>query len=251
MARGLKKSFNAVTLSMVIHCVFLVIVIIIIQVDSGVERKRSLFDSDVKKKKIIAAQLVITPTKKTVVKKIKYQTVGSDQNSQESEAEKKNVKPTEILKPDVKVEKKRESPNKKNAVVVTSIISPVNNDKKTLKTRPITVFSDFPPKALSTMDLSQNFLKRYTTLAPTYRPEAENAGMSVMNNTLLQHKYKLIEVQIEEKRFVKVNCDNSTKKVFAGLAGLLGGTLRCDQGPDLSSFIRQKPKPKFKYKLNQ
>lgn len=224
MTEGVKKSFNAVTLSVAIHCI--VLVIIIIQVDSGVERKRTFFDSDLKNKKIIAAQLVITPTKK-------------------------NVKPKKIVKPDVNVEKKRESLSKKNAVVVTSIISPVNNEKKALKTHPITVLSDFPPKALSTMDLSKIFFKRHTTQAPTYKAEAENAGMSVMNNNLLQHKYKLIEVSIEEKRLVKVNCDNSTKKVLAGLAGLLGGTLRCDHGPDLSSFIKQKPKLKFKYKLNQ
>lgn len=249
MTEGVKKSFNAVTLSVAIHCI--VLVIIIIQVDSGVERKRTFFDSDLKNKKIIAAQLVITPTKKTVVKKVKQQTVDSAQNSQESATEKKNVKPKKIVKPDVNVEKKRESLSKKNAVVVTSIISPVNNEKKALKTHPITVLSDFPPKALSTMDLSKIFFKRHTTQAPTYKAEAENAGMSVMNNNLLQHKYKLIEVSIEEKRLVKVNCDNSTKKVLAGLAGLLGGTLRCDHGPDLSSFIKQKPKLKFKYKLNQ
>jgi len=231
------------------------------QVKNGAEKKRTLFDTKTPPKRVIAAKLVIMPKVKPPSKEIKKE-------------DKKLAKKTQLVVP-IKETVKSSNIKNTNKPIINDMInaSPVINNTapvivkqqelKTLKkpmvidetkaliTRPISSSKDNKTSALSTMDFSRKLLQRQISQAPIYNAEYENGGMSVMNNNLRQHEYTQIDVSVEEKRLVKITCDSTAKKVAAGLAFLFKGTLRCDPGPDLSLYIKQKPKPKFKYKLDQ
>ncbi|XOV80765.1 MAG: hypothetical protein ACFHVJ_07415 [Aestuariibacter sp.] len=50
------------------------------------------------------------------------------------------------------------------------------------------------------------------------------------------------EKTLEQKLVKKVNCDNTTSKGLAILSGMLGGTVRCSDSPQLDGFIDKRLK---------
>jgi len=231
------------------------------QVNNGAEKKRTLFDTKPPPKIVIAAKLIIMPKAKPASKIIKKEEKKQAEKTQLSVPIKKTVKSNNIKNTKKLVIKDiNKTPtvikNKAPVIVKQQELKTLNkptviDETKALVTRPISSSKDDKKSALSTMDFSRKVLQRQVSQAPIYNAEYENGGMSVMNNNLRQHEYTQIDISVEEKRLIKITCDSTTKKVTAVLAGLMGGTLRCEPGPDLSKFIKQKAKPKFKYKLDQ
>ena len=258
------KKNNAVVWSLIVHGVLLIV--IIIQVDSGAKRKTSLFKHQITKDKVVTASLIITSNNESV----------NNKNRQHEKAipiKQNNNYLKHKLSPIPSIEKtatedtlpnilpiKDHSNNDidettQNEVFVEVIVEPknkvvdviqslsINNDKKFAIVN--TVNSN------NTLFTSKKYLKLKVSEAPVYNPTNEGAGMSVMNKALPQHAYKYTVKTPEEKRAINVDCTSTTTKVTAIVSGLLGGTIKCQKDHDLSLYIKQKEKPKFKYKLDQ
>jgi len=98
--------------------------------------------------------------------------------------------------------------------------------------------------AQSIMTASKSYFQRQrSNIEVTYEKTAKDS-MSLMTGQPAIHDYTFEPVSIEKKRQVKMTCDTGTKKVLVAFSGILGGTLRCNKGPDLSQFIKPKIKPK-------
>jgi len=260
VTQGATKSYQAIILSVLVHCALLIV--IIMQVNNGAEKKRTHFDKNIPPKAVISAKLIVMPKIKPPIKKIKSDTKKPIQKKQQLVSPKKIVKPNKDKPPVVKSVKKSNpdiikavpeiAPEPVQTKTVKALTKPAETaNNKTVISRPKSVTDNVKTSALSTMDLSRKLLQSQISQAPIYNAEYENGSMSVMNNNLRQHEYTEIDISFEEKRLVKITCDSTAKKVTAVLADFMGGTLRCEPGPDLSKFIKQKPKPKFKYKLDQ
>ncbi len=231
---------------------------IVLQVNWGAAKKQQKFTKDIVKQNIIAAKLVITQAKNRRDK--------SRQKVKKNNEDVKPVKPKKTIT-DEKVVAKKDIAKPKPAEEVNEplkekVIPPpvekeqrINDDENNPEVMQQSVIVNAPisPKSISTLEMSRRYIQQQTEQAPTYQNGTANAGMSMMNNDLPVHNYEYIEEKsIDEKSEIKITCDSTLKSVSVAIsASLLGGTLRCQPGPDLTPFIKQKKKPKFKYKLDQ
>lgn len=242
------KLSTAVVLSVVIHGVLLVA--IILQVNVGAKKKQQYFDENIKQQPAINARLVIMPPIE-ITKPLERKTTKSFEKNKTQSVDKKEVSNNSVKLPSTS--KKHELPEKSEEPkellsqpiekeIVTTLSSPKQESQVEV------VVND----GLTTLERSRRYVQSQSVQAPEYRDEYENAGMSIMNNALPQHNYQYIEEKtIDEKSEIKITCDAMLKKTTVLVTGLFGGTLRCKPEADLSKFIKQKPKPKFKYKLDQ
>ncbi len=250
------KLSNAIIWSVIIHSMLLLA--IALQVNWGVEKKQREFTKDIVRKKVIEAKLIIAQARKQPEKSAeKAKTNNEDIKS--IKREKANTDEKIVAKKDVV---KPKSPEEVIEPLKEKIIpSPiekeqrVNDDENNSEVMQKSVVINAPTtsKPMSTLEMSRRYIQQHTEQAPTYQNGSANAGMSMMNNDLPIHNYEYIEEKsIDEKSEIKITCDSVLKKASVMVsAGLLGGTLRCQPGPDLTPFIKQKKKPKFKYKLDQ
>ena len=262
---------KAIVLSLVIHG--LLLVVIAAQINVGAAKKHQKFAKEIKQQQAITAKLVITPPVPIVVKSPE-----PPQEKAKQKIEKKLVLPKISAKPtpQQKVDKQQEPQPKQKAKVIATkkpaaekkvqekpkekseqkapLSKPVK-EPEPLTNRAALVVEEPAAKSststLSVLERSRAFIRQQTSAAPQYQIEGQNAGMSDMNNSFPVHDYQFIEEKtIDEKSEIKITCDTALKKASVIVsAGLLGGTLRCKPGHDLSKFIKAKEKPKFQYKL--
>lgn len=260
-------------MSLVIHG--LLLVVIAAQINVGAAKKHQKFAKKIKQQQSITAKLVITQPapavvkppeapdekvkqkieKKLVLPKISAKPTPQKKTTKQQEPKqqpKKEAKVVAVKKP--AAEKKiKEKPEEK--IEEKAPIAEPTNEPKPLANRAALVVDEPVEKSststLSVLERSRAFIRQQTSAAPQYEVEGQNAGMSDMNNSFPVHNYQFIEEKtIDEKSEIKITCDTTLKKITAGIsASLLGGTLRCKPGPDLTKFIKAKEKPKFQYKL--
>lgn len=258
-------------MSLVIHG--LLLVVIAAQINVGAAKKHQKFAKEIKQQQAITAKLVITPPAPIVVKPPE-----PPKEKVEQKIEKKLVLPEISAKPTPhQKEVKQQEPRPKQKQKVVTEKKPAVEQK--IKEKPEQKIEQKAPPAkpvkqpepianraalvveepaaksstssLSVLERSRAFIRQQTSAAPQYEIEGQNAGMSEMNNSFPVHDYQFIEEKtIDEKSEIKITCDTALKKASVIVsAGLLGGTLRCKPGHDLSKFIKAKEKPKFQYKL--
>ncbi|MGB0835913.1 MAG: hypothetical protein ACPGR2_15475 [Psychrobium sp.] len=263
---------KAIVLSLVIHG--LLLVVIAAQINVGAAKKHQKFAKEIKQQQAITAKLVITPPAPIVVKPPE-----SPQEKAKQKIEKKLVLPKISAEPTPQKIVKPQEPKpqaKQKAKVVAAkkpAVEPKIQEKpkekieeKARLAKPVKEPEPIANRAalmveepaaksststLSVLERSRAFIRQQTSAAPQYEIEGQNAGMSDMNNSFPVHDYQFIEEKtIDEKSEIKITCDTTLKKITAGISSsLLGGTLRCKPGADLSKFIKAKEKPKFQYKL--
>ncbi|WP_435274053.1 hypothetical protein ACMAZF_11990 [Psychrobium sp. nBUS_13] len=250
------KLSNAIIWSVIIHSMLLLA--IALQVNWGAAKKQQQFTKDIVKQNIIAAKLVINQARKQPeksqekvkknneeVKPIEREKATTDEKVVAKKVVAKPIPLEEVIEP--LKEKIAPPPIEKEQ----RIVDDENNGEVAQKSVPVKTPST--SKQISTLEMSRRYIQQHTEQAPTYQNGIANAGMSMMNNDLPVHNYEYIEEKsIDEKSEIRITCDSTLKSVSVAIsASLLGGTLRCQPGPDLTSFIKQKKKPKFKYKLDQ
>ncbi len=261
------KKNNAVVWSLIVHGVLLIV--IIIQVDSGAKRKTSLFKHEIIKDKVVTASLIITSHNESVNNKNRQheKVIPLKQNnnylahysrhklSPIPNIDKTAIEDTLFNIPAIKDQLDNDiNEITQNEVFVEDIVELKN--KVVDVTQSVSVKNDETFTSVNTVNNnmlfnSKKYLKLKVSEAPVYNPTNEGAGMSVMNKALPQHTYKYTVKTPEEKRAINVDCTSTTTKVTAMVSGLLGGTIKCQKDHDLSLYIKQKEKPKFKYKLDQ
>jgi len=243
LVEGEIKSRSAMTWSLVIHC--LLLVVIIIQVDLGAQRKKDLFESTIPTQNIVNTSIVVlTHPVKIKQEKIVDVEVVKDKSFNEQEVVKKSN-----AKSEVKNETKKQA-EEKIKESIEKLPNTKNNDMSESKPPSSEVIQQVL-SSKSTLMRSKKFLQQKISAAPTYQPENEGAGMSIMNNTLSQHSYNVIEEKtLKQKLGIKITCDSVASKTTALISTYTGGRVKCEKGPDLSSFIKQKEKRRFKYKLD-
>lgn len=262
------KKNNAVVWSLIVHGVLLIV--IIIQVDSGAKRKTSLFKHEIIKDKVVTASLMITSQNESVNNKNRQhkKVIPLKQNNNYLAHTLKhklspipNIDKTAIEDTLSNIPAIKDQPDNdineitQNEVFVEDIVEPKNKAVDAIQS--VSVNNDEAFTSVNTVNnnntlfISKKYLKLKVSEAPVYNPTNEGAGMSVMNKALPQHTYKYTVKTPEEKRAINVDCTSTTTKVTAMVSGLLGGTIKCQKDHDLSLYIKQKEKPKFKYKLDQ
>lgn len=243
MVEGEIKSRSAVTCSLVIHCFLLVV--IIVQVDLGAQRKKDLFESTIPTKNIVKTSIVVL----THPEKLKEQKIVEVEIVKKSIWDEQEI----VKKPKPESEVKNETKKQTEEKIKESVEKlPITKNSDISESKPPS--SEVIQQVLSsksTLMRSKKFLQQKISAAPTYQPENEGAGMSIMNNTLSQHSYNVIEEKtLKQKLEINITCDSVASKTTALISTFTGGRLKCEKGPDLSSFIKQKEKPRFKYKLD-
>jgi len=248
LLEGETKSGYAIVWSLLIHSILLVV--IIIQVNLGAQRKKEFFENNISIKKTVKTSIVVL-TNPVKIKKEKIVELEATQIRTINE-EKVVEKTTTETTVENKTEKKlKESVAKKTKELSASESSKdiINDESQTSKLTQKIIAKK------SVLMKSRQILQQKNRAAPTYQVENENASMSVMNNTLSQHRYNPIEEKtLKQKLDIKITCDSVASKTTAVLSGLFGGRINCESRPDLSPFIKQKQKQKqkakFKYKLD-
>jgi len=239
LVEGEIKSRFAITWSLIIH--ILLLVVIIVQVDLGAQRKKEFFESDITTKNIVKTSIVVLthPVKITQEKVVEAKVVKEKVFDKKAAVKKLIIENKTKKQPEEKIQESIEK-------------SPItkNNDRTESKP-PSSKVNQQVITSKSTLVRSRKFLQQKISAAPTYQVENEGAGMSMMNNTLSQHRYNFIEEKtLKQKLEVNITCDSVASKTTALISTFTGGRLKCEKGPDLSSFIKQKEKPRFKYKLD-
>lgn len=214
------------------------LIVIIIQVNTGSERKKELFESDQEINKVIKTSVVVL-TKSIQVKEKKVDI------EPEINVELTKEIITEPIKTNDKIEETQSIADNEKKVISKTINEPFKNQP------PVNTQAKNTTTNKSTLMKSRQFLKQHVNIAPQYIPENEGAGTSVMNNTLTQHGYNVVEEKtLEQKLEINITCDSVASKTTALISSFTGGRVKCEKGPDLSNFIKQKAKPRFKYKLD-
>ena len=250
------KVSNAIIWSVIIHSMLLLA--IALQVNWGAGKKQQQFTKDIAQQKIIAAKLVIAQARKQP-EKLQEELKTNNEKVTPIKREKATTDEKIVAKKDVVKPKSPEEVIEplKEKIIPSSIEKEqrVTDDKSNTEVmqRSVVINAPTTSRPMSTLEMSRRYIQQHTEQAPVYQNGTANAGMSMMNNDLPVHNYEYIEEKsIDEKSEIKITCDSVLKKASVMVsAGLLGGTLRCQPGPDLSPFIKQKKKPKFKYKLDQ
>jgi len=96
------------------------------------------------------------------------------------------------------------------------------------------------PSAHAILNATKRYTNQITEAAQIVDPR--QATLSSMTATPAQHHYKVVTQTPEQKRRINVTCDTGVKKTLAVLAGFAGGTIRCEQGPNLADFMPKKRK---------
>lgn len=76
-------------------------------------------------------------------------------------------------------------------------------------------------------------------------PYGSKQSLSDLVPKPIAHQYQKVEIDIEQRRKVKIYCDSNAKQGLAIMSNLFGGRVVCEKLPDLKQFM-PKPKPKFK-----
>jgi len=249
---------NAILLSLIIHG--LLLLVIAMQISWGAKKKQQQFSHEIKKQQTITAQLIIAATKKQqpipdkpIIPPVDMPREARDKNNKLVENVAKQL-------PKKKDDDSKTSPKTRVVPQVKEVLpQKIAEDEQPPREEQVVKNKDenkpstlnaHPISSLTTLERSRAFIRKQASQATVYQSENRNAGMSEMNNSLIQHNYEYVEKSIEEKRQIKVHCDSTLRTVTVAIsASLLGGTLRCEPGPDLSQFIQAKEKPKFQYKL--
>lgn len=252
----LSQCNNPILCSLMIHSALLLI--IIFHVNNGVSKKHNLFKEDINKQKVIVTKLVvavpklITPVKNKVKQlekqsKISKTPMSSQENnsvSKELITDVSEVK-NEVVHSSLKNDLEDKTDKKYNESVVQIEEAVIENTEPSFRGEKLKV-----PVPTNVKSFSRSYLNKQIIKPPNYQDDNRYAGMSEMTNKPPVHNYKYIEEKsIKEKLVINVSCDSIATKTVKTISILLGGRIECESEPDLSQFIKQKSKHKFKYKL--
>jgi len=182
----------------------------------------------------VSATLIIVPVKRKTIIPANVLPALTPEKIQEV----KEAVPQVVPKPVHKPTPKDDAVPLKNEVVTNTSV-PVN-----VQVTPSHGATDIQPSnkpsAQAILSASRRYTNQITDGAPIADPR--QATLSSMTATPARHHYKVVTKTPEQKRRINVTCDSGVKKTLAVLAGFAGGTLRCDQGPNLADFMPKKRK---------